>query len=184
MESTSALLISSIVLCIAIALSLVALAVLAVLLYTKVPFVRTPKQAIDRILREIVINREDTVYDLGCGNARFLLEVEKRTGAQAIGFELSPWAYVLAKLNVLFRRSNVQVRYGDFYRGNINDADIIFCFLIDSVMPKVQQLLERQLKPGTIVISFAFPITAWKPIKKFPSRQNDPKSSKIYIYQR
>lgn len=184
MESTSAILIVSISLFIAIGVSLLAVAMLVALLYTRVPFVRTSKKTIDRILREIAIKKDDTVYDLGCGNARVLLEVEKKTGAKAIGFELSPWAYILAKLNLLYHKTSVQVRYGDFYRENIADADIVFCFLINSVMPKVKQYLEKQLKPGTIVVSLAFPIKAWKPIKEFPSRQKDLKSSNIYIYKR
>ena len=158
--------------------------ILFVLLYFKVPFVRVPKEVISKVLSEINIAKDMTVYDLGCGNARVLLEIEKQTGAKTIGFEISPWAYFMGRLNILVHRSKTKVLYKNFYHQNVSDADVVFCYLLDTVMPKVGKQLEAQLKPGAIVISFAFPIKAWEPIKIVAPFTDTKKKSKLFIYQR
>jgi len=75
------------------------------------------------------------------------------------------------------------VYYKNFYKENLSNANVVFCFLIDSVMAKTGKQLKQQLKGGSTVISFAFAIKEWAPTKvinPFPNKKN---SSKIYIYQ-
>ena len=117
-----AILITSILFCI------VSIYILFILFFTRVPFVRTPKKVIQKILEEIDIKSSHVVYDLGCGDAKFLIAVEKATGAKTIGFELSPWAYLLAKLNIFFKKSKTKVYYKNFYKENLSKADLVFCF--------------------------------------------------------
>ena len=150
-------------------------------LYTKVPYVRTPKKVLKIILNEINLKPENVAYDLGCGNARFLIMIEKKFGAKTIGYELSLWPYILARLNIFFSKSKTRVLNKNFYKENLSNADLIFCFLLTDVMPKVQKQLEKQLKKGAKVISFAFSIKAWKPYKVIETK---PGKSKIYFYQR
>lgn len=176
--------ISIIALIIVILMTAMAAVILFVLLYFKVPFVRVPKEVISKVLTEINITKDMNVYDLGCGNARVLLEIEKQTGAKTIGFEISPWAYFMARLNILVHQSKTKVLYKNFYHQDVSDADVVFCYLLDTVMPKVGKQLEAQLKPGAIVISFAFPIKAWEPTKVMLPFTDTKKTSKLYIYQR
>lgn len=165
-------------------LLILSIAILIILFYTRVPFVRTPGRVIDKIIKTAGINAKDIVYDLGCGDAKVMVEVAKRTGAKVVGFEISPWAFFLGRLRIRFTKSKTKILYKNFYKENLAPADVIFCFLIDSVMEKVGKQLETQLRPGTTVISFAFHIPQWQPskiIEPFPEKK---KSSKIYIYQR
>jgi len=177
------ILLLTIILVVTISFSVLAVYILIVLIYTKVPFVRTPTKVINTILDENIIKPNHTVYDLGCGSAKFLIAIEKNVGAKTIGYEISPWAYFLAKMNTWLRKSKTKVHYKNFYKENLTKADIVFCFLLDSVMPKVKKQLEQQLKKGSTVISFAFPIKDWEPKKLLNPFPNKKKSSKIYIYQ-
>jgi len=173
-----------ILLMLAVIISIFTVIVFFILLLTGVPFVKTPKKVMEKILEEVKIKPTDVVYDLGCGDAQFLLAVEKRFGCKTIGYELSPIAYFLAKINIKVNKVKTNVFYKNFYKENLADADVIFCFLIDSVMPKVQKLLEKQLKKGARVISFAFPIKEWQPTKVIETDPGNKKASKIYFYQR
>lgn len=184
MSPTLIYIILVLILIISILFCILAIYILFILLFTRVPFVRTPKKVIEKILEEVKITPNHTVYDLGCGDAKFLIAIERATGAKTIGFEISPWAYILAKFNIWFKKSKTQVFYKNFYKENLSDADVIFCFLIDSVMPKVKNQLEHQLKKGAIVIDFAFAIKEWVPTKVIDSQPSKKRSSKIYIYQR
>lgn len=71
------------------------------LLTTKVPWVKTPKKNIDIILDEINLPKNSIVYDLGCGDGRFLFRAEKQ-GHQVAGYELSLYPY----LKCLARKKN------------------------------------------------------------------------------
>ncbi len=120
----------------------------------------------------------------GCGSASTLIAIAKATGAKTVGFELSPWAYFLAKLNIKLHNATTKVLYRNFYKQDLSGATIIFCFLLDSVMKKLGYKLDTDLKPGTTVISYAFKIPQWEPSKVINTNPNNPKASKIYIYKR
>lgn len=152
-----------------------------VLPFTKVPFVPTPKRNVKLIIDQLNLKPGQTFYDLGCGDGRFLIEAEKR-GAQAIGFEISPWAYIRGKLNLLLHRSKAKIFFQNFYHHKISDADAIFCYLINTVMPRVEEKLEKELKPGAKIACYGFKLPTWQPEKVIDLKPLDKRSSKIYLY--
>lgn len=184
MSSNTLLIILIIFLIFLVLICFLTITILLILIYTGVPFVKTPKKAIEKIWQQVKIKPTDVVYDLGCGDAQFLIKAEKKFGAKTIGFELSPWPFFLAKLNILLNKAKTKVFYRNFYKEDLSDANLIFCFLIDSVMPKVGKQLTQQLKRGAQVISFAFPIKEWRPTKVIETNPGNKKASKIYFYQR
>jgi len=157
--------------------------IFSILLYTKVPFVRTPKKVIAKILKEIPINKKQTVYDLGCGDASVLIAIEKETGAKTVGFEITPIAFYLGKFNIWRNKAKTTILYKNFYKQNLAPADVVFCFLIDKVMFRVGNQLRQQLRPGARVISFGFHIPDWQPVKTIVAYPERKTSSKIYLYQ-
>lgn len=165
-------------------LSILAVTILVVLVYIKVPFVRSPRRVVETVLKEINLEESDVVYDLGCGDGRILRALAKQFNNKMVGYEISPWAYFLARFYNTLQQTGVEFRYKNFYKDDLSEATVVFCFLLDSVMPKVGEQLERQLKPGSTVISFTFKIPQWKSakiIQPFPEKK---KGSKLYIYQR
>lgn len=172
-----------ILLFIAIFFLIFALYIFIILIYTKVPFVKTPRRSIDIILDKIKISPTDIVFDIGCGDASMLIAIEKKFGAKTIGYEISPWAYLLAKMNIYANKAKTKVLYKNFYKEDLSGANVVFCFLIVAVMEKVGRQLKKQLKPGATVISYGFHIPDWEPIEVIDTGQNNPKSSKIYIYK-
>lgn len=168
---------------IAVFFLILAVYIFIILVYTKVPFVKTPRKSIDMILNNIKISPKDTVYDIGCGDASMLIAIEKKFGARTIGYEISPWAYLRGRINIFLNKTNTKIYYKNFYKEDLSQANVVFCFLIVSVMDKVGQQLKKQLKPGAKVISYGFHIPNWQPVEVINTGQNNPKSSKIYIYR-
>lgn len=154
-----------------------------VILFTRVPFVPTPKKNVKLIIDQLDLKPGQIFYDLGCGEGRFLIEAEKH-GAKAIGFEISPWAYSRCKINLFLHKSKAKVFYKNFYKADLSDAAGIFCFLMNTVMPKVEKKLKRELKPGTKIVCYGFKLPAWKPIKVVDLKPKDKRSSNIYVYSK
>ncbi len=173
-----------IILILTVSVSILSLVILFVLLYTKVPFVRSPKNLVPIIIKEANITAKDRVYDLGCGDAGTLIAIEKAAGATTVGFEITPLAYWRAKMNIKKQQAKTTVYYKNFYHENLSEATVVFCFLIDSVMKKVGEKLKADLKPGTMVLSYAFKIPQWQPIKTVQIKPQNPNSSIVYIYKR
>lgn len=157
------------------------------LMRDKVPYVSTPQWAIEWLCEHAPLPLQKggvgggVVYDLGCGDARVLTAIKARhPDITAIGVERNWWPYFLARLRT--RGTGVMIRHADFYKTDLRDADIVFCFLIHSVMPKVEQLLRAQLKPGATVYSYGFAFPTWQPSERIhnPAR---PEGSKINVYR-
>ncbi|MBI5221305.1 MAG: class I SAM-dependent methyltransferase [Candidatus Magasanikbacteria bacterium] len=156
---------------------------LVTLFIVKVPYVPTPKRNVKLIIDLLELKTGEVFYDLGCGDGRFLIEATKR-GAKAIGFEVSPWAYLRAKFNIWVSGSKAEVFYQNFYQADLSAADAVYCFLIDSVMPKVEEKLKRDLKKGARIICYGFKLPTWPPNKIVDYDARNKKSSNIYIYHK
>jgi len=55
---------------------------------------------------------------------------------------------------------------GDLFEQDISSADIITLYLYPSMMEKLRTKLDKELKPGTRVVSLIFKIKGWKPLKE------------------
>ncbi len=152
----------------------------SLLLIYKAPYVQTPTEAIRVILDNVSIKPSEYVYDLGCGNADVLIAVEKKFGCKTIGYEASPFPYIRALRNIKRNGARTEVYWRDFFKANLSKADIVFCFLIQSLMPQVGVYLHGQLKPGARVICYGYPIPDWQPNQTIDVPNT---TSKIYIYQ-
>ena len=144
-------------------------------------FTTTHRSKIEKILKTIPMHSGQVIYDLGCGDGRFLITAAKKYKVKAIGFEINPWAYFLSKLRVGFCQANVSIHFQDFWRVNLSEADIIFCYLFPDVMERLREKLSKELRPATRVISCNFEIPGWKPEKIIMASHpthNDP----IFIY--
>src|SRR5687768_5114839 len=76
------------------------------------PFFPTPMRAVMAALDLANVGASDVVMDIGAGDGR-VIQVAAERGAQAIGFELSPFLWILGVLRLLFTRSSGRLRFGD-----------------------------------------------------------------------
>lgn len=124
---------------------------------------------------------DDLLIDIGCGDGRVLREAWKRYRVRALGYEVNPLAYVMARVRNFFS-SDVKISYKNFWNEDISTANVIFCYLFPDVMEKLAHKLERELRPGTLVVSCNFPLPGWRhqqELKPDSFFHNDP----IYLYQ-
>jgi len=154
------------------------------LLKVKVPYVATPNWAINHIINHIPFKDGSKVFDLGCGDARFLVALKKKfPNIKATGYELAWWPYLNAKQKIKNSKLEIDIKRKNFYNVKLSDADVIFFFLIDSIMPRLEKKLLAELKPDSLVISYGFKFPNWPP-KEIISNPDKPKGSKINIYQK
>lgn len=147
------------------------------------PFVPTPLRAVEVMLKEAKIKKGEKIYDIGCGDGRMVYLAAKKYKADAVGLEISPIVYVLARIRHFLWRSKAKVLFRDFKHYDLSDADVIVCYLLPETLAHLQEKLDKDLKKGTRIISYAFPIGDWKVEKKL-ERQADLKIAPIWIYKK
>jgi ribosomal protein L11 methylase PrmA len=147
------------------------------------PFVPTPMEAVERILKEAHIKKGEKVFDIGCGDGRMVYLAAKEYGADATGLELSPLVYVLARIRKLIWRSKARILFRNFKNQDFSKANVIVCYLLPETLAYLQPKLDDELKKGTRVVSYAFQIGTWKEKKKV---EKDPVRgiAPIWVYER
>ncbi|MBU0743753.1 MAG: hypothetical protein KKE11_00050 [Gammaproteobacteria bacterium] len=143
---------------------------------TRVPFAKTPKKNIEIILQRLNLPKDSVFYDLGCGDGRALFVGEKY-GLRPIGYELSLYPYLKCKIKKFFKGSNIVVRRKDFFKEDLSEAKVVYIFLVGGVLGKLSKKLSKELKPGTIVVSYGFGLPGWQGVDILNTSP-----SKIYIY--
>lgn len=128
------------------------------------PWLPTRSVDIERIVKLADIKSGQKIYDLGCGDGRFI-EAAAKEGAIAVGYEISILPYILAKIRLMKFGKNAKVKYRDFWFSNLNDADTIYFFLTPKIFSKIHSKFKKELKPGTSVISYVWPLENMEPIK-------------------
>lgn len=150
--------------------------------WSMAPWVPAWKKDLPRIVALAKLQPGETFYDLGCGNGKVVLAVAQQPGVQAIGIEIA-WSLFLVCVIRKWLSRSVRARFilGNLFKQNLQQADVVYVFGVpETLQHKLRTFLERQLKPGTRVISYTFKITGWTPV--YIDKPN-PHDIAIYCYQ-
>jgi SAM-dependent methyltransferase len=128
------------------------------------PFLSTPKAVFSKMFELADIKPGEVVYDLGCGDGRFVFEAEAR-GAKAIGIEISFFVYLLARFKKRILKKQGTILWGNLFKLNLRDADVVFCYLLPKAMKKINNKFQAELKKGCRIICHDFPLPGWRPEK-------------------
>jgi SAM-dependent methyltransferase len=131
-----------------------------------VPYVPTPDEVVQSMLKLAGVHEGDVVYDLGCGDGRIVIAAA-RLGARGVGVDINPDRIREARLNAKQAGVEDKVKFveGDLFTAEIKDATVVTLYLLPSVNLKLRPKLWKDLKPGTRVVSHAFDMGDWKPEK-------------------
>src|SRR5882672_11559503 len=135
-----------------------------------VPYVVTPMEIVERMLRMAEVGPGDSIIDLGSGDGRIVIGAAKR-GARGLGVDLDPSLVKLATENArkagVSDRARFEVR--DIFETDLSGASVVAFYLLPDFNAKLLPKLLR-LKPGTRIVSHDGGIGAWPPDEKLEMR--------------
>jgi cyclopropane fatty-acyl-phospholipid synthase-like methyltransferase len=131
----------------------------------EVPFVPTPPDVIDRMLEVAGVKSGDVVYDLGSGDGRIVIRAAQRHGAKGVGIEIDPDLVRKAESNAKREKVDhlVKFRVQDALTVDVSPATVVTLYMLPEFNAKLRPILEKQLKPGSRVVSHDFTIEGWTP---------------------
>jgi ribosomal protein L11 methylase PrmA len=131
----------------------------------RAPFVATPPDVVERMLRMARVGAKDVVYDLGCGDGRIVIAAAQQFGARGVGVDIDPARIHDAELNA--KRAGVDklvtFRLQDALETDVSDATVVTLYLISALNVRLRPLLTTQLRPGSRIVSHNFAMGDWEP---------------------
>ena len=142
------------------------------------PWIPTRMRKVREMLSLANIQPGEVLYDLGCGDGRFIVTAARRFDAKAVGVEINLLLYLWCQflITILGLRSRVKVVYGDFFKHDLSNADVVICFLLQETNDKLEEKLIQELKPTARVVSKSFTF------HQLPIASED-KDKGIYVYR-
>jgi predicted RNA methylase len=125
-------------------------------------FVPTPQEVVDAMLKLAKVTKNDVIYDLGSGDGRIPITAAKTYGARGVGIDIDPQRIKEATENLKTAGVGDRVKFlnQDLFTTDISEATVVTLYLLPSLNVKLIPKLNKELKPGTRVVSHAFDMGA------------------------
>ncbi len=129
------------------------------------PSVPTKPERIHKALTLANLQPNETLYDLGAGDGRVLFIAARDFGAKAVGIEVGPIQCALIWLRALASGfgNQIEIRWGNFYKADLHDADVVFIYATSREVMKLAPHLETQMKTGARLVSISADFPEWEP---------------------
>ena len=128
-------------------------------------FVATDLEVVRAMLEAAKVGPGDVVYDLGCGDGRIVITAAQRYGARGVGVDLDPERIREARANAV--RAGVADRVTfvqqDLFATDVSAATVVALYLSPDLNLRLRPKLQRDLRPGSRVVSHQFDMGDWRP---------------------
>ncbi|MDZ7968528.1 MAG: class I SAM-dependent methyltransferase [Nostoc sp. DedSLP03] len=142
------------------------------------PYIPSDIRKINGVLKWLELKSDEVVVDLGAGDGRVIILASLLYGSKSIGVEIDSIRYILAKFLILLLglKGKATVIKGDLYNFDLHNADVVMFYLLPESIQRLRPKLESQLRSGSKIVSFQFPIPSW--ISVFVDEEK-----KIFVYE-
>jgi SAM-dependent methyltransferase len=127
----------------------------------------TPQLIVEDLLKMAEVNRTDIIYDLGCGDGRFVITAAKKYGARGVGIDIDPERIKESNQNARVAGVMDRVKFSeaDLFETDIREATVVALYLLPEMNLQLRPKLLKDLKPGSRVVSHEFDMYDWQPDK-------------------
>jgi hypothetical protein len=155
------------------------------------PYVPSPDGVVSEMLDMAAVGPDDFLIDMGSGDGRIVLTAAKLRGARGLGIEIQPDLVRLSQEAA--RRQGIADRATfvrqDLFRTDVSKATVITLYLLPETVNMLAPKLQKELRPGTRVLSHDYPLAGWLPESFREFDQPEKKSATgipkavVYLYR-
>lgn len=151
-------------------------------LMTRVPLYNSSHAAWSALMELLPVEDGYEVVDLGAGlGGPLSFLARRRPGVSFTGVEASPMIWFLAWLRTRSVRSNCRMRFGSLWKLTLGEYRVAYAFLSPAPMQDLWMKAQREMKPGSILISNTFSIPDAVPEREIPLP--DRQDSRLLVYR-
>jgi precorrin-6B methylase 2 len=128
-------------------------------------YVPTRQVVVDGMLKAAKVTANDVIYDLGSGDGRIPITAARVYGARGVGIDIDPQRIAEANANAKEAGVTDKVRFlnQDLFTTDISEATVVTLYLLPSLNIKLLPKLNKELRPGTRVVSHQFEMREQEP---------------------
>lgn len=129
-------------------------------------WIPTEDPVVTAMLKLAQVTKNDVVYDLGCGDGRIVIAAARQFGARGVGVDIDPQRIAEAReaAKKAGVEDKVQFLVGDIFDPDLKiaDATVVALYLLQSMNERLRPRLQKELRPGSRVVSNSFTMgSAW-----------------------
>jgi len=149
------------------------------------PFVTTPEDVVERMLRLAAVGSGDVVYDLGSGDGRIVIAAARMFGARGVGVEIDPALVARATANARDAgvSDRVTFRLEDAMTTDLSEATVVTLYLLAASNVKLRPHLESQLRAGARIVAHNFGMGDWEPDRVDTFRDAAGATRTLYLWK-
>ena len=127
-------------------------------------WVPTMSEFINGFFKLAPVSPSDVVYDLGSGDGRLLFAALENGAGRCVGIDID--SQKVNEARELAREKGLEDKVtfieGDFLDVDLSEATVILCYLFPEALRALRPKFERELRPGTRIVSEVFSVPKWK----------------------
>ena len=152
------------------------------------PYVPSPTAVVDKMLELAQVTRQDVLYDIGCGDGRIVIAAARKYGAAGVGIDIDKGMVETSRKNA--KAAGVE-RFVEFIcmdatKADVSAATVVTLYLLPESNALLRPILDKQLRPGTRVVSHNYVIPGWeqKETQSVTLKDQYGTDHTIYVYVR
>lgn len=131
---------------------------------TQVPYYPSGRRVWDEVAKLLPQDRPVCAIDIGSGLGGLVLDLAaRRPDSLFFGIELAPLPWLVSTLRAKLTGSSARFVRGDYESLDFANYDAVFAYLSPAAMPGLWKKAAREMRPGTILLSYEFLITEKAP---------------------
>jgi hypothetical protein len=152
------------------------------------PWVPTPPEVIVKMCDLAEVDKDDIVYDIGCGDGRMVIYAAKAFGARGVGVDIDPERIKESKASA--KRAGVEklvaFKLADATKVDISEATVLLLYLLPESNELLRPKFDQELRPGTPVVTHNYMIPGWeaKEIKAEVVKDAEGTEHTVFLYRR
>jgi SAM-dependent methyltransferase len=149
------------------------------------PYVRTPQDVVERMLRLAHVGPKDVVYDLGCGDGRLVITAAQRYGAHGVGVDFDMDRVKESQANAARAGVNalVEFKQQDALTVDVSPATVVTLYLLSESNLKLRPILTKTLPIGARIVSHQFSMGDWEPERKETFDDSEGSTHILYLWR-
>jgi SAM-dependent methyltransferase len=130
---------------------------------TQVPFFPSTDAVRQEVLR-LIPHQSARIVDIGSGLGDMSMFLAKeRPDCLVDGIEIAPLPWLISVVRAKFKSSTADFKIGDYRSLNFANYDLIFAYLSPVAMSDLWQKVQKQMRPGGLLVSYEFEIEGVEP---------------------
>jgi Methyltransferase domain len=129
------------------------------------PYVPTPSEIVDEMLKLADVRTGDYLFDLGSGDGRIVLTAAERFGTRGFGVDIDAELvkYANQRAAQLGLAERVRFEQRDLFETSLRDATVLTLYLLPHTVTQLVPKILAEMRAGARIVSHDYPLSPWTP---------------------